>query len=301
MQQCSRMMERAPDVFSTFHRCALVTGHPGHELRVFGWAVENRPRLYVLTDGSGSGRSSRISTTRKLALDVGAREGEIFGSTRDHEFYRAIITGRTSFFVELLDVLAASFIEHDIDCVLGDAAEGFNPTHDICRYLVDSTVELVSRESGRTIANYQYRLTERELGQVEQHDNHCIHVTLSDAAFAAKLAAARTYVALDGEVTTALAHYGEDHFRTECMKPAEKPSLETRGAKPYYEVFGEERVRTGVFDTVLRYENHVQPIRQALTDRVLSVVRKGAIEVPNEAAPESFLGTRTPEATQSAR
>ena len=45
--------EKVPEGLSSYRRPALLLGHPGHELKVLGWLAENRPRVYVLTDGSG--------------------------------------------------------------------------------------------------------------------------------------------------------------------------------------------------------------------------------------------------------
>lgn len=40
-----------PDQTISSGRAALVVAHPGHELRVYGWLEQARPRVFVLTDG----------------------------------------------------------------------------------------------------------------------------------------------------------------------------------------------------------------------------------------------------------
>src|SRR5262245_25907193 len=109
-----------------FRRPALVVGHPGHELKVFGWMTEYKPRVYVITDGSGRHGVSRTSSTAALIQSVQAQTGEVFGCVPDAEVYRAILEKNLSFFLGLVEKLAHSFLEHEIDCVTGDAAEGFN-------------------------------------------------------------------------------------------------------------------------------------------------------------------------------
>ncbi len=63
--------------FSSFRHCALVLGHPGHELKVFGWIREYKPLVCTITDGSGRSGVSRISSTAALLARLGALPGEL--------------------------------------------------------------------------------------------------------------------------------------------------------------------------------------------------------------------------------
>ena len=125
---------------------ALVVAHPGHELKVFGWLHATAPRVYVLTDGSGGG-TPRLSSTAKLLNQAGAVPDEFFGPISDGEIYRAILEKRIPVFLGIVDELAASFAANAIDFVAGDATEGFNPSHDICRALVNAAVAIAERAS----------------------------------------------------------------------------------------------------------------------------------------------------------
>src|SRR5438046_692715 len=80
-------------------RAALVVAHPGHELRVFGWLSQYKPRVYVITDGSGRSGVSRAPSTQALLQQVGAPSGEIFGVISDTGIYRAILASDFSFFL----------------------------------------------------------------------------------------------------------------------------------------------------------------------------------------------------------
>ena len=77
----------------------LIVGHPGHELRVYGWLMSARPVVQVLTDGSGSGGHSRIDSTTTLLDGVAAVRGAIYGRMTDREIYRAILEGDHARFV----------------------------------------------------------------------------------------------------------------------------------------------------------------------------------------------------------
>jgi hypothetical protein len=243
---------------------ALFVAHPGHELRVFGWMSEARPLVQILTDGSGAANASRMPSAARLVQDLGASAGDIFPAASDAELYRALLAGETGFFLGVAEQLALSLCRHKIGVIAGDAAEGFNPAHDVCRAIIDAAVALAEGRSGREILNYQFSLTEW-LDHGAVHDGRCVHRGLDDAAFAAKCAAARAYAGIESEVDQALHAFGENYFRRECLRPAEDSFLvPSRMPKPYYERVGEERVASGAYRSVIRYGVHVYPVIAAL-------------------------------------
>jgi len=256
----------APESPLQFRRPALVVGHPGHELKVFGWMSECRPRVYVITDGSGRHGIPRTSSTAALIQSLNAQTGEVFGSAADSEVYRAILEHNFSFFLSLIDELANSFLEHEIDCVAGDAAEGFNPTHDLCRSLINAAVLVAERTSGREISNFEVSLTEWEQNCPQAvHDDRCLHWILSDRLLAEKLAAADQYVELKHEVERAIAARGKEYFRLECLRRTDSAELPNFNlAKPGYEIWGEQRVAAGHYCEVIRFKQHILPIMEAM-------------------------------------
>src|SRR5689334_19055765 len=122
-----------------FHKAALVVAHPGHELKVFGWMCEYTPRVFILTDGSG-GKVSRLRSTQMLLNLAHASQGEIFGQLSDVDMYRAIVGQKIPTFLRLVNWLSQALVEQGIDFVAGDAVEGFNPSHDLCRELLNAAV-----------------------------------------------------------------------------------------------------------------------------------------------------------------
>ena len=244
-------------------------GHPGHELKVFGWMSEFKPRVYVITDGSGRHGVSRKLSTAAALIQLGCETGEVFGAVSDSEIYRAILAANYSFFLDLVDQIAGSFSAHEIDMVAGDAAEGFNPTHDLCRAVINAAVLKAQRAMGKTISNLEFTLTEWEGNVPEQeHSDRCLHFTLNDSLLKAKISAAEGYLELRNEVQQALAHRGQEYFRVECLRPAPAPTLlaRTGGTKPLYETWGEQRVKGGGYRTVIRLKEHVLPIMNAVLD-----------------------------------
>jgi hypothetical protein len=238
---------------------------------VFGWISEYKPRIYVITDGSGRSATSRISSTAALLASVGAPRGEIFGAMSDAEIYRAILQQDTPRFLTLVDELASSFLRYGIDCVAGDGEEGFNPTHDLCRVVMNAAILLAQEASGKQITNLEFSLTEWEQACPEpQHDERCLHWTLDDRQLSKKIAAARQYIELKDDVSRAMAQRGEEYFRNECLRPVLDPTphLDT-AKKPFYETWGERQVLKGEYQSVIRLEQHILPLANAIFDHAM--------------------------------
>jgi hypothetical protein len=257
----------APELLLPYTHAAIVVGHPGHELKVFGWVSEHRPRIYVFTDGSGQSGVSRLHATASLAAELGAQRGEIFGAAADTRIYRAILDQDLPFFLNLLDTLAASFVRHSVDFVAGDASEGFNPTHDICRELINGAVTIAEHAGKKAIPNYEFSLTEAEQSYPQSHDGSCMHFQLDNDLLRRKLQAARSYAELSGEVQAAIERYGEEYFALECMKKASAPVAHAHAPKPFYEMWGERRKAEGKYSSVIRYREHILPIVAAIRKR----------------------------------
>jgi len=136
---------------------ALVIAHPGHELRVHGWLEHARPTVFVLTDGSGSRGQPRVTSTSRVLETVGASRGDLYGAVSDRELYAAILSGGTEWLSAMATSLCDSLIRRDIRVVAGDALEGFNPAHDLCRHLIDAVVHRCQRV-GHLVENFAFAL-----------------------------------------------------------------------------------------------------------------------------------------------
>jgi hypothetical protein len=244
----------------------LIVAHPGHELRVHGWLEAARPLVCVLTDGSGSGGEGRIESTSALLNRTVSRRGSVYGRMTDREVYAAILDGQSHVFRELANELAEMLERTDADCVVGDAVEGYNPSHDVCRLAINAAIRIATKRSGRRIANFDFLLVGAPSGCPESIRDEAYWLHLDDDALARKLAAADRYPELSGEVTAALEKWGTAPFRTECIRPVDAYDryVWPVDEKPFYESYGEKRVAEGVYSRVLRFRDHVMPIADAL-------------------------------------
>jgi hypothetical protein len=269
-----------------------VTAHPGHELRVHGWLETACPDVWVLTDGSGRTQRSRIDSTTRVLEATGAVPGPIYGQMTDADLYQAVLSFDHCRFTELVDQLATSLMRPDVDFVAGDAAEGYNPAHDICRFLINAAIRLIQRKTRKQIANYDFTLAAAPERCPEEARTNSLWLELDGSAFARKLLAARNYPELQTEVESSLSggnetfrqHYDlaeqarstfgvtdENSFRVECLRPvnaylASPASL--NGDIPFYEAYGEKQVRAGNYTHVLRYNEHMLPLAAALDAHV---------------------------------
>jgi len=240
--------------------------HPGHELRVHGWLETAQPLTFVLTDGSGGVGAGRIGSTTRLLNAVGARRGALYGRFSDRQIYQLVMERSHAMFMALADELARDLAAGDIDYVVGDAEEGYNPSHDLCRMIIGTALAILRRDTGRMLPNYDFLLVGRpDEGQTAK-DAGAIKLALDQAALDRKFAAARNYSELVNEVAAALAKTGPEVFRHEVLRPCgSEAGLSRSGTgKPYYETYGEEQVTKGRYAAVLRWGEHMQPLAAAL-------------------------------------
>ena len=233
---------------------ALVVAHPGHELRVYRWLEIASPLVFVITDGSGS-RRSRIRSTIDLLGKTNCTAGSIMGAFTDQEIYRLILNGDVDPIVAMTLELAESLIEHDIQSVVADAFEFYNPTHDLCSVIASLAAQIASA------TRYEYAVTEAPSPDGET-------LVLDDAALARKIAAANRSEDLKTEVDGLIDRIGVDALRREVFRPA--ATMTKSALKPFYETHGEKRVAAGHYREVIRYEQHFRPFVEKLIAAVQS-------------------------------
>jgi hypothetical protein len=252
---------RAPE--TTAARRLLVVAHPGHELRVHGWLEQAKPEVWVLTDGSGHGALSRVPSTRRVLAAAGVAPGPVFGRWSDREAYRILLEGDTSAVGSIVDELAKALTDEHVELVAGDAFEGFNPVHDLCRLIIDLAVLVAETARGRSLKNCEFPL---EAAPGWEARPQALRLQLDNGQLDRKLAVAHSYPELRGEVDRALRSHGRDAFRNEWLSPVEPLATLSRacGRVVPYERYGEGRVRLGYYTRVLRYREHFAPLAERL-------------------------------------
>jgi len=239
---------------------AIIVAHPGHELVVHHLMERTRPSYFCLTDGSGGNGEPRIESTSTLLQRTGATPGAMYGRFSDREFYRLLLEGRIDIFADLAGELAAGFVDAGIRCVAGDAMEGFNPAHDVCRALIDSAVAIVEARTGCVLQNHEFAVYDAA------SNDSSIRLQLDDAALDRKIAAATAYREMRDEVEAALQRSRRSEYAVEVLRPASTREMleHFETIAPAYEATGEQRVAAGRYRDVIRYREHVLPVFAAL-------------------------------------
>lgn len=259
-------------------RAALVVAHPGHELLVHGWLEVAHPRVFIFTDGSGRTGQSRLDSSTRILKQTGAKPGSIYGRLTDPAAYSAILNHEFNLFIGLAEELTAALVAEQIDFVAGDAMEGYNPMHDVCRLVINAAVTVACRSRAHRVANLEFSLIGQPgAGPESLHDGE-VRLQLDEDRFARKMAAAKGYTELAGEVFAALGRSSVDAFRVEYLRPVDNNGGDRRGDEEpsFYEHYGEKQVAAGHYHQVLRYTEHIAPLAEAL--------RRHAEAAPNSIA-----------------
>jgi hypothetical protein len=243
---------------------ALIIGHPGHELRIHHWVETARPLTFVVTDGSGRGHQSRLPSTVNVLRGAGAKPAPIFGRWTDAQAYEILLSGNLGALADLTRELGQALIANEIQAVVADAMEGFNPTHDLCRHLTNAAVLMADRTTGRKIANFDFVLVAPPDTASAAIRDQCIRLQLDPAALTRKRVAAENYPELKEEIDAAISKFGLEIFATELLRPAATDLSASFAGRPFYETHGEDRVKEGHYHQVIRYREHFRPLMEAL-------------------------------------
>ncbi len=216
---------------NSFPDHALIIAHPGHEVRVLGWLWAARPVTYVITDGSGATGTGRVDTTDGILREAGARRGTVFAPLSDAEAYEAICKGDAAVFCGLAEAICkgdaavfcglAESIAHDlveraIRSVAGDALEGYNPVHDVCRLMIDAAVTLASNTNGYEIENWAFPLVgapDQVRAGIENR-----RTVLDEEVFRRKMDIAMRYRELAPDVTDAIPFAARSSREPRCRR-----------------------------------------------------------------------------------
>jgi hypothetical protein len=241
---------------------ALVIAHPGHECRVLSWTEHLRPRVAVLTDGSGRRGVPRLSWSAALLRDLGARPGAPFGAAGDLEVYRAVLEQDHRFFRNVACVLADSLVRHRIELVLGDSAEGEIMSHDLFREVRIAAVRIAEAQRGCMIRQFEFPLASHPLAIPWEMAGHARLRRLDGAALQRKVAVVRRYEELSLSLDGTFAKYGEEAGSLEAIFPFCMRSLmPTDRSQPLgYELHGREQCGRGHYRQVITWNEHIRPI-----------------------------------------
>jgi hypothetical protein len=242
---------------------ALIIGHPGHELRAFKILKDLKPDVYILTDGSGQNNDSRLHQSIKLIESLGATYKYSFIPFPDKEIYNIILSGDLDKIKQIKKQLLISVKENNYSEIYGDALEGFNPTHDICRYIINGIVAEMEKDNPqKPILNYDFLLD--KIPDMSSQKKNNLSFELSPTELEMKIKAALDYPELKAEVEMAIERFGVSSFSWELYSRITDLNQISnwKNPFPYYEEIGRKRVASGAYKNCIEFEKHIKPIAE---------------------------------------
>jgi hypothetical protein len=235
----------------------LIIAHPGHELRLFDWMERERPRIFILSDGSGGAQSSRLDYSVSAIRGAGATLIEGSGQRSDREWYAAILAGDIPAFTQTADVIAATALTMQAPLVVSDAADGYNPLHDLCQAIAGAVVARIARDSEAP----KFLVSPAIASAM---GTPSIAWKLQDETARRKRLAVSANMPLAEEAARLLAEAPDALYTEQLLDPTfDWPENWT----PEWEAFGRKRVKEGRFAAPITYHDHVLPIAKALLGR----------------------------------
>ena len=292
-------------------KAALSISQAGHEIALHGFLDKAKPYIFIMTDGSGKNRGSRMPWMHKYFLSVYPEktldmyniivQGNLQGEDRyikGFQLYRAIILKEVAFFAHYTGTIAEGLVRHKVDYVVTEAIEGNDPLQDFCALMTEVAVKLVEEKTGKKIAIYQYHITEKFNKNV---NDDSIKIKLSDESYNAKIKAIANYhesifeefkanIGMDVDtilkmkemprgilaVEDVLKSMDAPYFKEEYLTPYQYIDFNNSDNKPAYETNAEKLVAENIPTEVIGYESHIKPLKDLLEKVALT---------PKDAAP----------------
>ncbi|PYQ33827.1 MAG: hypothetical protein DMF57_08125 [Acidobacteria bacterium] len=244
-------------------KAQLLVAHPGHELLLHAWICRTKPVVHVLTDGSGHSNAPRLDASAKLLREAGARPGVIFGRLSDRQAYAMILERNMTLLLSLVMELAEELRREQPIMIVIDAAEAYNPVHDLSRLIAGAAIEMANVDTKQ----YEYAVVNSPYSFDSAHDD-VIAFDLDDAAHAAKIEQARLLASLIPDADDLLSRFGTEAYRREALRRVLDWAHIDTDSPALYEQFGEQRLAAHRYQHVIRRAEHMIPLRDALLDEV---------------------------------
>jgi hypothetical protein len=106
----------------------VVTGHPNHELAIFGFVQRAKPHLLFLTDGGGE---ERVEESKRALALAGVLDRAKFLGWREQALYDALLATDLDVLRQIVEEVRAELIALAPRQVICESIELYNPLHDI--------------------------------------------------------------------------------------------------------------------------------------------------------------------------
>jgi hypothetical protein len=168
--------------------------------------------------------------------------------------------------MSLTDEISTILDHEGVEYVVGDAVEGVNPGHDVCRLLLNAALLRIEAAHGRRLRNLEFPVEGSPHDCPPEDRDDAIILELGEDAYQRKLDAARSYVEIAVDMTRMMANHDIEAFRIECLRPVSYGlDIGHRFEHPaVYESYGEKQVAAGIYREVIRFREHLVPLAEML-------------------------------------
>ncbi|GJL96457.1 MAG: hypothetical protein DHS20C06_02740 [Hyphobacterium sp.] len=243
-----------------------IFAHPGHELRILHALKQLQASCLFLTDASASTGRSRIHLTDQTLISAGLPKRELFAPQPDSTLYAVMTSGIDAPLRVLRNDIIALLEKRMPRFLITDSAEGYNPVHDLCHFMV------ISIAANKRIPVFDIALDGDPADFGHARPENCLDFTMDAPALSAKLLLIQNYIDAAGpqlsqEAEQLLARYGRGAQAKEILRPAlqwTEYDSAFRVRAPFFEEHGRRRVREGKYESALTYSDHLRPILESL-------------------------------------
>jgi hypothetical protein len=246
----------------------VVTGHPNHELAIFGFVQRLRPRLLFLTDGGGEERENE---SRRALASIGLLDRARFLGCTEQKLYEALLFTDRRTFQWLVDSVRDELIACDARQVFCESIELYNPLHDITLPIVRAAAAGLSDQ--RDVEIIEFALIAQEPAPPERYrvqrfpaDRAPSSIALDAVELANKLAVRdRCYLSLRRTTGAVIDALPDQHSATEQFARAlhELPAPNVDHALRY-EWRGRLLKERGEVDRVITFAEHFTQAMEVL-------------------------------------
>ncbi|MEA2490045.1 MAG: hypothetical protein QOH21_1837 [Acidobacteriota bacterium] len=242
----------------------VVTGHPNHELAIFGFVQRARPHLLFLTDGGGP---ERVDESRRALASIGLLERAKFLDWREQTLYEALLARDVAVLLRLVDEVRAELIALAPRQVICESIELYNPLHDITLPIVRAAAAGL-----RDLEILEFPLIAQEPAVDERYrvqrfpaDRTTFDLTLDAAELDAKLRARDCEYASLRRTVGDVANVTRERAATEVFaRAAEAFPTPGRDHVLRYEWRARLLQERGDIDQIITFADHFVPVANAL-------------------------------------
>jgi hypothetical protein len=266
----------------------VVTGHPNHELAIFGFVQRARPHLLFLTDGGGQ---ARVDESRRALASIGLANRAKFLGWREQTLYNALLATDVAVLLQLVEQVRKELIAIAPRQVLCESIELYNPLHDITLPIVRAAARDM-----RDLEIIEFPLIAQEPSMEERYrvqrfplHRTPIAISLHAAELERKLRARDHEYQSLRRTTGSVLDVSPQHAATEVFASATE-ALPTPGRDHVlrYEWRGRLLRERGEIERVITFADHFVPAVMALAEEGSRVERDCAPHLP---AIEPEVGT----------